>query len=134
MEIERDFIKREVQKISMLLTALLEKVYGSNANHLNITIDDLNETFIEMFDLSLTEFIEMEEPELETILEGIDQDHLDKIIDLLFEIVQRKQNDGYKFGIDYNVISNRTIFLIDYLDKTSKTFSFQRMDIKSKLR
>ena len=64
----------------------------------------------------------------------MESDHLDKIIDLLFEIVQRKQNDGYKFGIDYNVISNRTIFLIDYLDKTSKTFSFQRMDIKSKLR
>jgi len=134
MEIERDFIKREIQKINLILIGLLAKVTGANANHSNIGIDDLNETFKEMFDLSLTEFIEKEESELEKKLTTINHSHLDKIIDLLFEIIQRKEVDGFELGVESTKISKRTIFLINYLDRTTKTFSIKRMDIKNWLR
>ncbi|MGB0870739.1 MAG: hypothetical protein ACPGSD_14170 [Flavobacteriales bacterium] len=112
---------------------MLAKVTGADGNHSNIGIDDLNETFKEMFDLSLTEFIETEESELEKKLTTINHSHLDKIIDLFFEIIQRKEIDGLELGFESTMISKRTFFLIDYLDRTTKTFSIKRMGIKNRL-
>jgi hypothetical protein len=51
MEIENGLIKREIQKIILLLNSLIEKISGINSNNTKSKIGDINEVLKNKFDL-----------------------------------------------------------------------------------
>jgi hypothetical protein len=54
MEVEKDFIKREIQKLLLLLNSLIGKISGINSNNAGSEIGDINEALKNEFDLSFT--------------------------------------------------------------------------------
>ncbi|MGY0408433.1 MAG: hypothetical protein ACWIPJ_08785 [Polaribacter sp.] len=133
MGFEKDLIKREINKLMLALTALIEKASGLNANN---AVDGIEETttFLKAnFNLNILEIIELENTNLQQHISKLHPSHIEKLAELLYEIV--KKWDVFSLETNYNKkkLAEKTVLLINYLDANSKTFSMKRMHIKNEL-
>lgn len=132
MKVEKDLIKREIQKINLFLTTLIEKVSGLNLNTVKNGMEEINEDFNKFFKLTLKDFSEIENVELLKKLKTLDESHIEKLIHILYEVVIKAEIIDFK---NYNKvkIAKKGVFLIDFLNEKSTTFSIDRMNKKNKL-
>ena len=91
MEVEKDFIKREIQRLTLLLKSLIEKVSGLNSNSGKSGIEDINEALKSEFDLTLRDLTQMENSELLKQIEKLHHSHTEKLAELMYEIVIRTE-------------------------------------------
>lgn len=133
MEVEKDFIKREINKLNLLLASLIEKISGLNSNNAVIGIEETDKALKSEFDLTLGEMEEMENSDLLNRMDKLHESHIEKLVELMYEVV--KNPDLVYYGENYkkNEFVQKAILLIDLLDKKSKTFSLKRMKTKSLL-
>ena len=133
MEVEKDLIKREIQKITLLLNSLIEKVIGLNTKNANSGIEKVNETLKTHFDLSLNKIAEIQNSELIKKISGFHNSHIEKIVELIYEIVMKTELSGLEHNVYKKKLAIKGIVMIDFLNKQSNTFSIKRMHIKNKL-
>jgi hypothetical protein len=134
MGIEKDFIKREVEKLNLLLTGLIDKTKVAKPNDVKKTIDEINEALKENFNLSLHEISSIENDEFLGRLSNYDEILLEKLAELLYEIIQNPDSATLSQDFEKNSISKKAIVLINYIDSISTTFSLKRMQIKNRLK
>ncbi|MBU2997118.1 hypothetical protein KO500_11775 [Cellulophaga baltica] len=134
MGIEKDFIKREFEKLSLFLTGLIDTTKVTEPNEGQKTIDKVNDALKEVFKLSLHEISTSNDHEFITKLSTYDEVHLEKLATLLYEIIQNP--DFTMLGQDFekNSLSKKAIVLLNYIDSISTTFSINRMQIKNELK
>lgn len=133
MKVEKDFIEREIQKLNLLLTTLIEKISGLNSNNAKSGIAEVNETLKSEFDLTLQDLTQMENSELVKQVEKLHESHTDKLIELMYQIVIKAELPVSNEDYDKRKIALKTILLIDFLNEKSNTFSMKRMNIKNVL-
>jgi hypothetical protein len=56
MEVEKDLILREIQKLTLILTSLINKIGGLNSNNAKSGIEETNEVLKSEFDLTLQDY------------------------------------------------------------------------------
>lgn len=133
MEQSKDFIEREIQKLNLLLAALLNKVSGTNAGDFDVTIQQVNEALKEEFDFSIEEFSELQHQDLVNKLYNLHQMHLEKIAEIFYYVVKNIDETEKENKYTKTELINNTIFLIDYINQYSSTFSIQRTNLKNDL-
>jgi len=112
MEVEKDLILREIQKLSLFLTSLIEKIGGLNSNNAISGIEEINVALKSEFDLTLRDLTQMKNFELVKQVEKLYDSHTEKLAELMFEIVMKTELP---------------------LNEKSNTFSMKRMNIKNAL-
>ncbi len=133
MEIEKDFLKREIQRLTLLITSLIEKISGLNANTAQSGIEQINETLISEFDLTLQKIAVMEDSALLKEITDLHESHILKLTEVIYEIIKSPVISDLIKRYEKKKLAQKTILLIDFLDERSKVFSMKRMNIKKAL-
>ena len=127
MQEEKDFIKREIQKLTLVfkkLTGLIIKIEPKNIETELTTIEsNLKKTI----NLTLKEISEMSEAEFIEKIKIFDEQNLEQLLELMHAIIVKSQKKP-KLNL-----AKKGIVIADYLDKNSKTFSLKRHDLKNTL-
>ncbi len=133
MKIEKDFIKREIQKLTLLLISLIEKINSLNSSNASSGIEEINEALKSEFDLTLRNLTRMGNSELLKQVEKLHESHIEKLAELMYEIVIKAELPDLNEDYDKQKIARKAILLIDFLNEKSNTFSMKRMNIKNVL-
>ena len=128
MQQEKDFIQREIQRLTLLLNKLIGKALGLDIDGFDQGIQNIESDLKSEFDLSLREILEMENSELIAHIRELDEQHLEKIAELISILVKKPKTENR------NQLAKKGIVLLDFLDSHSKTFSLKRMELKNTLR
>ncbi|WP_339895167.1 hypothetical protein [uncultured Algibacter sp.] len=133
MEVEKDLIKREIQKLNLLLNSLIDKISGINSNNAKSGIGEINKDLKNKFDLSLDKITQMENSELIKHISELHESHAEKIVELLYEIVMKTESLDFGENYEKRKIAQKAITIIDFLNQKSETFSMKRINMKNVL-
>ena len=134
MEVEKDFIKREIQKLLLLLNSLIGKISGINSNNAESEIGDINEALKNEFDLSLVRITKMENSELIEHISKLHESHAEKILKLIYEIILKTESVNFGKDFEKTEIIQKGIMIIDYINEKTKIFSIERMNMRNYLK
>ncbi|HET8804774.1 MAG TPA: hypothetical protein VFM72_09360 [Aequorivita sp.] len=133
MEQENDFIKREIQKLVFALMKLIDKTVSADINNFEAVVFETNKQLEAYFGFSTNEISDATNSELIQKVEGLHQEHLEKLIELLYHTIQKSKEFGIEINFKNIELSNKLLLLIDLADNRSKSFSVERMNMKSQL-
>lgn len=131
MEQSKDYIEREIQKLTSLFMMLLKNVREMKAKNLNTGIQEIDKVFVAEFNLSFREMYLLENVDLITRIDHLRGFHIEKFAELIYQIIKKNDNEIIKF--DNKKLANKAILMLDHVNKDSKVFSFQRIELKGKL-
>ncbi len=134
MEVEKDFIKREIQKLLLLLNSLIGKISGINSNNAESEIGDINEALKNEFDLSLVRIAKMKNSELIEHISELHESHIEKILELIYEIILKTESVNFGEDFEKTKIIQKGIIIIEHINEKSKTFSIERMNMTNFLK
>ena len=130
---EKDFILREVQRLTLLLQQLISKISGLDSGDISIKIKETDEALKSEFDLSIKDISEIPKNDFLRIVKGMNDMHIEKLIELVFEVIKKIKSSNEYINLDEFKLIEKNLLLIDALDKNSKTFSMDRMNMKNVL-
>ncbi|MBS9773705.1 MAG: hypothetical protein KGV59_00920 [Tenacibaculum sp.] len=133
MEQETDFILKEIKKITYFLSKLISNISTSNNFEIENIINETDEFLKEKWKLSFNEITTLNEIDFLNKLENLPEIHLDKFVELLSEIINKLKTSELQNKYNKNELANKTIVLIDKINKNSKDLSLKRMQIKNNL-
>lgn len=131
MEYSKDFIERELQKLTLLLIKLISGLTESNAINFEKDLEETNSFLKKEFNLTITEITAMNAAALIESLKKTNPIHLEKIVELISVIAQK--NEWTENKNEKNELISKGLVLIEYLNDKSDTFSFKRINLKSDL-
>ena len=131
---QKDFILREIEKISVILLYLIGKFVPSKSIEEQQQTEKLiNEELLEQYGNDLSYILKLEEKDFYTEFsqtKGFNFENIELLADLLFKI----GTDEINIKLDY---LQKALDLYNYIDNKSKTYSFERVSkidvLKSKL-
>ena len=130
---EKDFILREVLRLTLLLKQLISKITGLDSGNVSIGIEETEQSLKSEFDLSIKEISEMSNDDLLKIVQGMNDTHVEKLIELVFELIKKIRASNENINLEQSELIKKNILMINLLDENSKTFSMERMSIKNVL-
>ena len=130
MEVEKDFIKREIQKLLLLLIHLIGRTGKINSNNVRNEIENINEALKNAFDLSFVRMAKMENSKFIEHISKLHESHIDKILKLIYEIILKIPPESLGEKFEKTKIILKGIIIIDFIDEKSKTFSIERKNMK----
>ncbi len=110
---QKDFILREIEKLTAILEAILGKI--QNNNNQTIEFKNLEKELISEFSITIQDFLEMEYSNLDSFFRKYKSFDLSNI-ELLADVFAQLSTSHQKKAID----------LYQYLDEKTKTFSYAR--------
>ncbi len=122
---ENDFVKRELQRLQILLNHLIGLVVGKNEAEVKLQ-EATDLAFLENFDISFDQLLKLEKDEFLQQLESWDESHLDLLVKLLLSWHKNQESNP-------SVYSQKAIFVLEYLEVNSNTFSFERLQWRNQL-
>ena len=129
---KKDFILREIEKISILLLYLIGKFVPSKSiEEQQLTEKLINDELIENYGNDLNYILKLEEKDFDAEFsqrKGFNFENMELLADLLFTV----GNNVIKTKPDY---LQKALIIYEYINKRSKTYSFERInkinDLKS---
>ncbi len=122
---QKDFILREIEKISTLLMYLIGKfVPAKSIEEQQLTEELINNELKEHYGNDLNYILKLEEKDFETEFsqnKGFNFENIELLADLLYTI----GNDNIEIQLAY---LQKALVIYEYIDKKSKTFSFERIN------
>ncbi|WP_271393521.1 hypothetical protein [Aequorivita sinensis] len=133
MDIEKDYLKREIQKLNLVLVSLIDKISGINSNNTNNEISSINEVLENEFDLSLEKISNIKTADLIKHISTLHESHIEKIAKLIYQFVVKIQSLDLGENYELNKTAEKGIIIIEFLNQKSKMFSVERMNMKKTL-
>ncbi len=133
MQQESDFILREVKKITTFISNLISNISTSNNYEIENIIKETDDFLTREWNLSLNEVSTINEIDFFNKIKDLPEIHLEKFAELLNEIIIKTKHTELESKYNKNELVNKTITLIDKIDKNSEVFSLKRMQIKNTL-
>lgn len=127
MQEDRDYIQREIQRLTLLLQKLIENTIGIKSDNIELTMNYIESELKNEFDLTIREISELNDSELTEKIIGINEQHLENLVELIEVLTGNLEHD-----LSTN-IARKGIVILEYLDANSPTFSFKRMELKKTL-
>ncbi len=121
---QKDYVEKEIEKLSLILNKLLSKIIKSNKTEsLNHIAEEVNTTLIDKFNLNNIEFDEINPDDLIEILlnkKEINPLHLEDLANIFYNLAKTSTNQTKK-----NTFKN-CLIIYNYLEKSEGNFSFER--------
>ena len=130
---QKDYLLREIEKLTQLLIVLTNKVSGLNSVNFEIGIKQINAELITQFDLSLDILKSIDKAELIERIKNIDKANIELFVELLSKIIEKISELKKEKEYSTNELASKGVMLIEFLDKTTEIFSIERMNLKTKL-
>lgn len=133
METEKDFIKREIEKLNLVLISLINKIIGSKSTNIESEIQDTDQTLKDQLGFTLSEIIEMSNSDLIMRFRTLHSTNLEKLLQLMYEIIQKAEMYSSNQVCNKRKIAEKAILISEFLDQNSSTFSIERFFMKNAL-
>tara|TARA_R110002074_G_C12311753_1_gene646092 strand:+ start:423 stop:836 length:414 start_codon:yes stop_codon:yes gene_type:complete len=133
MEQETDYILREVKRLTTFITNLISNVSTLNSDEIESGIKETDDFIKKEWNLSFKEIISLTEIEFINRLKELPEVHLEKLAELLSEIIKKINTPELKNKYNKNELANKGILLINNINEKSKVYSMKRMEIKNVL-
>ncbi len=133
MEQENDFLKREIQKLTMVIAKLIGETISADINNFETVVSKSDEKLGGYFGLSLKEISKTKDSELMEKVKNIHEVHLEKLIELMFQTIQKSEEFNAQLNIEINELSKKLLLMIDFANEKSNSFSVERMNMKTKI-
>lgn len=133
MQQSKDFLEREIEKLSLLLNSLLSKLGDIKPEEQDKTLREINTSLQEEFGLSVEDFGALDQAAFATKLKCIHHTNLDKIAELYYLMLQNSEESEFRALLHKPETIDNIIFLLDYASQKSATFSYERMNLKTAL-
>lgn len=130
---KRDFLLREIEKLTQLLKKLLDAVEAFTSDNVEIEFIKINEDLSDCFSFTFEELIEMKNSKLIDRLKNIDETNLELLATLILETTKKLHSINYNSNINTAKLAKKGIEILNFIDDKSKTFSIKRMNIKNEL-
>ncbi|MBI6119312.1 hypothetical protein [Salegentibacter maritimus] len=134
MQHSKDFLEREIQKLSLLLNSLLNELSGIKPEEQDKTLEEINTALKAEFRISIKDISNLDQAELITKLKKIHHTNLDKMVELYYLMIQNSEESRFQKLLSKPKTIDNIIFLLDYAEKQSSIFSYERMNLKTALR
>lgn len=130
MQQSKDYLEREIERLSVLLIGLIEKISGSKSENTQDDLDEVSQALKGELDLSISEISQIESSELLNHLSNLQESHIQQLVELLYQLYVKSE----QLDMNKSKIAEKAILLIDYLNENSNIFSLERMDMKNELK
>ena len=134
MQHSKDYLEREIEKLSLMLISLIEKVTGLNANTASDELDEIDATMQGELDLNLGKISEMGSKEFLDHISSLHLTHVEQLSELLYRLVLKTKSSNLNQSYDNSKIAKKAILLINVLEEKSKIFSMKRLEMKEHLK
>lgn len=131
MEYSKDFIEREIQKLTLLLIKLVNGLSENNTINSENEIKETEESLKKIFGLTVTEIIEMDDVFIVEKLKYVHPIHFEKLVELIYVIV--KKNKFIDNEKDKKELINKGLSFIDLVNSKSEVFSLDRINLRNSL-
>lgn len=131
---ERDFIKREIEKIGVIMRAIWGYLFGGKdrtATTIGTEVVMSKDMLKKEMNFDVDEFLLLDESESIEYLkgfEGLDFHNQESLADILAEIGNREEPHASKLYL------GKALFLYELITKQSQTYSFEREEKAAKIR
>lgn len=130
---KRDFLLREIEKLTQLLKKLLDAVEAFTSDNVEIEFIKINEDLSDCFSFTFEELIEMKNSKLIDRLKNIDETNLELLATLILETTKKLYSTNNNPNINTSKLAEKGIEILNFVDDKSKMFSIKRMNIKNEL-
>lgn len=130
---KRDFLLREIEKLTQLLKELLGAVEACTSDNIEIEFRKINEGLSDCFSFTFEELIEMKNSKLIDRLKNIDETNLELLATLILETTKKLYSTNNNPNINTSKLAEKGIEILNFVDDKSKMFSIKRMNIKNEL-
>jgi hypothetical protein len=130
MQQSKDYLMREIERLSVLLIGLIEKISGSKSENTQDDLDEVSQALKGELDLSVSEISQIESSELLNHLSNLQESHIQQLVELLYQLYVKSE----QLDMNKSKIAEKAILLIDYLNENLNIFSLERMDMKNELK
>jgi len=122
---QKDYILREIEKIRIVLEALLNKLKGGNSDipKVNEDFDKVNKLFITDTRVDLNKLLKSDRNEFNNIFlkeNGYNEENIEQFADILTEMANKAE------GNLKEQLSQKALETYEYVDALSNSFSFGR--------
>jgi len=122
---QKDYILREIEKIRIVLEALLNKLKGGNSDipKVNEDFDKVNKLFITDTRVDLNKLLKSDRNEFNNIFlkeNGYNEENIEQFADILAEMANKAE------GNLKEQLSQKALETYEYVDALSNSFSFGR--------
>lgn len=84
MQQSKDYLEREIEKLSMLLISLIQKVTGLSSNSVSDELDEIDTSLQSELDLNLSKISEMKTEEFLDHISSLHLSHIEHLSELLY--------------------------------------------------
>jgi hypothetical protein len=133
MEHSKDFIEREIQKLTLMMINLINQISGANLNDFEIGIKATNEALKSQFDLTIGEILNMQNSTLIKKISDLQKVHIEKLVEILYEVIKKNNLIETEKIYNRNKLTEKTLLLIEHIAENSNTFSLKRLNLKNVL-
>ena len=129
MQQEKDFIKREIQRLSIFLSKLIGSLQEIEENDIKSELDQISNELKGELGFDLNDIENMDDTTLIEKIKNLNELNVEQLAFLLATIDE-------KTGIrdKRNNWAPKAILLLDRVDSMSDIFSIKRMELKNKLK
>ncbi len=130
---KRDFLLREIEKLTQLLKKLLSAVEAITTDNFEIEFRKVDEDLTTFLDLTFEELIEIKNSELIDHLKNINETNLELLAVLILETTKKLYSTSKTSNINAAKLAEKGIEILNFIDDKTKTFSIKRMNLKKEL-
>ena len=128
MQQEKDFIKREIQRLTLFLNKLIGSLQETDTEDVMNELEQVGAELKSEFGYDLNEIEHMDDQALIEKFKSLNENNIEQLA-ILLAIVEEKTANRYQ---NTNLI-RKAIVLLEHVDSVSETFSIKRMELKIKL-
>lgn len=124
MQQEKDYIKREIEKLLLFLKKLVDKI--SSGNSTEIETSDLKAIPSEL-NFNLTKIISISLENFSEEVKELDSSILEELTNLFVSLAKKSSNKNKEIHL------KKALILLNLIDEKDKTFSFERIALKQEI-
>jgi len=125
----RDYLLKEIEKISQIIMALANKIFGIDSSNASSIIAEVNQSLNEQLDLDIKQLIELTEEDILEKISRLNHQNIEDLLELILALIKsldKQKKEFYKL----KKLSQRALFLIDYLNNNTKAYSIKRTSLE----
>ncbi len=126
MQEEKDYLQREIERITLFLKTLLRRVAGFTDENFSPEYDQLEKELQAQIDFSLHDLSDMDTPDLERKMMSLPLVHVEKLAEVAFELLKKQ-----RVTVNPRNFARNILYMLEHVNRESSVFSLQRQHLIS---
>ena len=126
----QDYLERQIQQLARALSKIISDFLGLKSHDVNDALEKTNHSLKEKLGFDFQDIIKISNEDFITIIQNdnsFNVENLDKLADLIYIIAENKT------GIERKILFEKSLTIINYIEKTQSIYSLERQTKKDKI-